>query len=101
METIRRKQGWRVLRQSSPGTVRGRGESRVEIKQELIRETIDRRRLPEREPQSHSVLDTDAVRRHGFIQDQVHKAAASCVRPDIGMQQSAERLRALKSDFAL
>src|ERR1700730_2719606 len=38
---------------------------------------------------------------HGFIQDQVHEATPARVGPDIGMQQSAQRLGTFKGDFAL
>src|SRR5215471_16100983 len=101
MEPAGREQGRCGLHQSRPREIGRRADRRVQIKQELVGEAADRRRLPEGQAQTHRVLHAYAVRRNGFFHQQVDETAPAGMRPDVWMQQVAQGFAALKGDFAL
>src|SRR5262245_35554925 len=87
MKPLRRQQRHRLGGQMSPGLVSAVGDCGIQVKEKLVRKAVDRRGLPESQPQSNGFFQAYAVRRDRLLGQQRNEAAAARVRPQIRMEQ--------------
>src|SRR5258708_4602583 len=73
----------------------------IEVEEKLVGEAADGRRLAEGETEADSLFHIDAFRGNGFVLEQLDKAAAAGMGPDVATEERAKLGAAFKGDLTL